>query len=128
MTKQDVRFYESRITHFENDIATEVDLLFEMGKLFIRRPHERFQTPSSQRQRFRTAKGRSVSPEQGPCPLGEDEGGLLDKDGEQENDGNEPFSITRAEECFSDCIEECCEDTSFDIENVMNIANEFFRF
>ena len=27
---------------------------------------------------------------------------------------------------FSDFIEECCEDTSFDIENVMKNANEFF--
>ena len=100
MTKQDVRFYESRITHFEKDIQTEIDLLFETDKLFFRRPHERFQN-SKQHKRFRTAKGRRVSPEPNPCPLGEDEGGPLDEDGEQENeDEDEKFSITRAVDCF----------------------------
>ena len=121
------RVFQSKFEAFVRDIFTEVELLHESGKLFLRPrdshrqadavPRSLQQPPSQCAEQQRPFNEQTTFPEQNDPFDNEDE----------EGDDNESPQFVRLAQCISDCfLEFCFGDRTFDTKLFASLSETFF--
>ena len=128
-SQDDVDFYKTHLFHFQQDIGTELDLLYDYGKLFVRHIEEHPHFSANVQNSFGTVGGRRQSHEPSLGEVGVvgdvNDGDLESEYDDMEEDESIPFK--RTVDCISDCLCDFFQDSAFDIQSIVALSELFFE-
>ena len=102
----EVSYFKTNLFHYQQDIGTELDLLYDNGKLFVQQHEEPSHVVPSTQSSSRTVQGRSLSEEPSLNQLGVG-GDDINCGGEAEEDDlekDESINIKRTVDSICDCF------------------------
>ena len=124
-----VSFYKGHLFHFQQDIGTELDLLYNCGKLFISRPDNYSRSSPRTQNTSQAIIGSSLSSEPSISASGVvvdqiDEGFQFVED---DNGEDETVPIQMSVDSICDCFFDFFQDSAFDLERFVILWNIFFE-
>ena len=126
---EDVLYFKTNLFRYQQDIGTELDLLYDNGKLFVQQHEEPSHVVPSTLSSSRTIQGRSLSEEPPPSRLGVSGDDINDGGQAEENDREEDESINikRTVDSICDCFIDFFHDSAFDLERFIVLSKIFFE-